>query len=207
MPEVVTANLLGLVLLGFVNGGSICALSCLHYLGPYLVTGERGFKSGLKGTASYLLGKLIGYGLFGLLAGIFGEFALGLSKAYGTQLLGIALIGLALALLLQKKSCPKAGGKLWGLGLSSSLIPCPALGVMLVAAVSTGTALGGLSMGLAYGVGLNLSPLLLYGGALGYLGSRLMEEMRRLEPWLKGASVLVIFILGMKLLMEAGWNF
>ncbi|MDT8448223.1 MAG: sulfite exporter TauE/SafE family protein [bacterium] len=199
-------ELASLFLLGLVNGGSVCALSCLHYLGPYLVTEGEGFRSGVKTTGWFLAGKAFGYTLLGGAAGLMGQLVNQWMETWGKNLMAVALLGLALSLALRApKACPKPSGrepfKLFTLGLSTGALPCPALVALLLAASTRGSWVGGVELGLAYGLGIAASPLALVGGGVAHLGRHLRVEVGSFLPWLRRLSFVVIALLGLKLIL------
>lgn len=193
-----------LFILGLVNGGSVCALSCMHYLGPYLLAEGQGFKPGLKATGWFLSGKLVGYTALGGAAGLVGQLLTPWMETWGKNAMALGLFGLALFLWLRpRRACPGSSRgepfSLFGLGLSTGAVPCPALAALLLAAGSRGSVMEGAALGVAYGLGIALSPLFLIGGGLAHLGRRFRLEMSRWAPALRGLSVVVIVLLGAKL--------
>jgi nickel/cobalt transporter (NicO) family protein len=99
---------------------------------------------------------------------------------------------------------PVTWRSLLGLGVSGGLLPCPSALVLLLTAVSINrTALG---MVLVVAFSLGLAGVLTTVGLLFVKGSRLLQQLPRVDTWgrlLPAASALVIMMIGIWLTAEA----
>ena len=198
MPET-----LSLFLLGLLYGTTVCSLSCVPYLGPYLLGTGNGFGDGIKTTLAFGAGKIVSYSALAGLAGFLGQ-SLTPGANWG-RLSGALLVAIGLALPLfavnkTKSGCCRAmrGGPSFLLGITTSLVPCPPLAAILVLAADGGSLGNGLLFGLAYGTGLALSPMLLLGGGLAFLAGRIGQEAASIKPFMHYSSMALLVMLGIK---------
>lgn len=195
----------GLFLLGLVYGATVCSLTCLPYLGPYLLSTGKGFTDGMKSSLLFLSGKLICYMFIGGLSAYLGSVLM-LDKSMSAKwIMGMAIIafGLSIPFVSRGECCNKRQvmGKnisLFLVGISTSLIPCPPLVTMFLLAAKNGSLISGISYGLVYGLGLMVSPLIFAGGALSLISKGIGEEVKGFKPYLQGISVMMIVVMGIK---------
>ena len=198
----------GLFLLGLLYGTTVCSLTCLPYLGPYLLSTGRGFTDGVKSSLLFLSGKLICYMFIGGLSAYLGS-VLTLDKNMSAKwIMGIAIIafGLSIPFVSRGECCNKRQvmGKnisLFLLGISTSLIPCPPLVTMFLLAAKNGSVFLGVSYGIIYGLGLILSPIIIAGGGITVISKTIKTEVKGFVPYLQGISVVMIVIMGAKILI------
>lgn len=198
----------GLFLLGLLYGTTVCSLTCLPYLGPYLLSTGRGFADGMKSSLLFLSGKLICYMFIGGLSAYLGSVLM-LDKGMAPKwIMGIAIIafGLSIPFVSRGKCCNKRQvmGKnisLFLVGISTSLIPCPPLATMFMLAAKNGTLVSGISYGLIYGLGIILSPLVIAGGGLSVISKTIKAEIKGLVPYLQGISVVIIVVMGIRIII------
>lgn len=196
----------GVFLLGLAYGATFCSLTCLPCLGTFLMGCGNGFRDGVIGAMFFMIGKVVSYTLFGGLAGLLGH-VMTLSPSQQRVIPGIALIGGALILpFMSPDSCqrpPAINGRrssLLLLGLATSLVPCPPLAAVFLLAARQGTWLAGGSYGFLYGAGLMLSPLLIAGGGLALIAKKIRLELDGRRPYLQGAAMLIMIIMGLQAL-------
>ncbi|ADH85548.1 urease accessory protein UreH domain-containing protein [Desulfurivibrio alkaliphilus] len=196
----------GIFLLGLAYGSTVCSLSCLPWLGPYLLGCGSGFRDGLLAALFFMLGKALSYAFLGAVAGLLGQ-VLTIGAEQQRLIPGLALIGAALLLpLFAKEGCrprPAQAGKrgsLLLLGMATSLVPCPPLAAILVLAAASGSWLAGGGYGLLYGTALMISPLLIAGGGLALIGQQIRRQCAGIKPWLQGACMLIMLTMGWRLL-------
>ncbi|MEN8189131.1 MAG: sulfite exporter TauE/SafE family protein [Thermodesulfobacteriota bacterium] len=194
--------------LGLVYGTTVCSLTCLPYLGPYLMGTGRGFVDGLSLSLVFILGKLCTYTALGGLAGFLGE-TISTSGSHNL-VMGITLAIVTLTLpLVTKGRCPNRcqavtrRGSLFVLGIVSSLIPCPPLVAVFLLAANNGTAIGGLSYGFFYGIGLVVSPMLIVGGGLGMISEKIKTEAGGFTPFMQGLVMLIMMVMATNMIMSA----
>lgn len=197
----------GLLLLGLVYGTTACSLTCLPYLGPYLLSTGRGFTDGVKSSLLFLSGKLIWYMFIGGVSAYIGNVLM-LDKSMSAKwIMGIAIIAFGLSIpFVSRGECRKKGqviGKgisLFLLGVSTSLIPCPPLVTMFLLAAKNGSVFSGISFGLFYGLGLAISPLIIAGGGLAAISKNIKIEANSFVPYAKAFSMVMIVFMGLKII-------
>jgi cytochrome c biogenesis protein CcdA len=197
------AETTGVFLLGLTYGATVCSLTCLPCLGTYLMGCGNGFRDGLIASMFFMLGKVASYTIFGGLAGLLGQ-VLTLTDGQQRIIPGIALIGAALMLpFMSAGGCQQqqmAGKRtsLLLLGMATSLAPCPPLAAILLLAAREGACYTGAGYGFLYGTGLMLSPLLIAGGGLALIAKQIRLEFTGFKPYLQGATMLIMIIMGMQ---------
>jgi cytochrome c-type biogenesis protein len=191
----------GLFTLGLVYGATVCSMTCLSYLGPYLLGTGNGFRDGVISSLSFGLGKICCYVFLGGLAGYLGR-ELPSSPAQ-TLTMGIILIGVAISMpFVAKRSCRNKchqGSKrasLLTLGAATSLVPCPPVLAILTLAASQGSMMTGMGFGLFYGLGIIISPLLLIGGSLSLVSKKLRQEVKSFMPYIQGLAMAIMILMG-----------
>ena len=191
----------GLFTLGLVYGATVCSMTCLSYLGPYILGTGNGFRDGVLSSLSFGLGKICCYVFLGGLAGYLGR-ELTASPAQ-TLTMGIILIGVAISMpFVAKRGCRDKchqGGKrasLLTLGAATSLVPCPPVLAILTLAASQGSMVTGMGFGFFYGLGIIISPLLLVGGGLSLVSQKLRQEVKSFMPYIKGLAMTIMILMG-----------
>ena len=191
----------GLFTLGLVYGTTVCSMTCLSYLGPYLLGAGDGFRDGMISSLSFGLGKICCYVFLGGLAGYLGQ-KLVYSPTH-TWVMGIILIGVALSMpFVTKRSCQNKchqGSKrasLLTLGAATSLVPCPPVLAILTLAASQGSMVSGMGFGLFYGLGIIISPLIIVGGGLALISQKLRQEVKSFMPYIQGLAMMIMILMG-----------
>ena len=197
-----------LFLLGMVSGAGICSLSCLHYLGPYLMGTGQGFRDGVLASWIFICGKIVSYSILCGCAAAFGKLFLPETFKSGGILPGIILIAVALSIPFSRRlgcsttRCTTARKvSLFGLGVSSSLRPCPTMAAVFVLAAEKGTVIAGTGYGAMFGLGLALSPLLVIGGGLSMTANRLRLETGNLMNVVRALSIIIMIGMGIQLML------
>ncbi|GAB4299291.1 MAG: hypothetical protein Kow0096_18540 [Thiohalomonadaceae bacterium] len=205
--------------LGLVFGFSACTLSCLPYLGPVFLASDGGIRQSWRTVLPFSLGRLSSYAGLGLLAGYAGQY-LGDDAGLGSVrwVLGCAAIMVGLALLSRRtprrvcatgpvgeqplqrheSAAPRTlmPGGLFLLGASMALTPCAPLGTVLFSAALTSSAMHGLALGLAFGLGAIALPALIFGIGIAYIGSRLREQLRQWSHGVQRLSAVLLIVVG-----------
>ncbi|MDD3529617.1 MAG: sulfite exporter TauE/SafE family protein [Gallionellaceae bacterium] len=197
MPEV--SGVASAWLLGLSLGLTACTVTCLPYMGAWMLARERA--SALPDTIAFLAGRVAAYALMGLAAGLAGAWLTrALESGAGHVAVGLAAVLAGLWLLWGRphKTCAgrRAGASPLALGFTLSLTPCAPLASLLAFAAQAGSALSGLAYGLAFGLGAAVTPLLVLLPALGWFGQRLREGRAGLGLWLRRGAGAVLVLLG-----------
>lgn len=187
-------------LLGLTLGLTACTVTCLPYMGAWMLARERG--TALADTIAFLAGRVTAYALMGLAAGLAGAWLTGvLASGLGHVAVGVASAAAGFWLLLGRPHGRCAGGRReraspLALGFTLSLTPCAPLASLLAFAAQAGSALSGMAYGLAFGLGAAVTPLLVLLPALGWFGQRLRESRAELGLWLRRGAGAVLVLLG-----------
>lgn len=200
-------DVIGLFLLGLLYGTTVCSISCLPYLSPFLLATGKGFKDGILSSFTFLTGKLVVYVTLGGSTAFLGNAWMFHKDMPVRFITGITLIIVGLLPFAIEGSCHKRarligkGASLFLLGVSTSLRPCPPLVAIFALAAKEGSIISGVSYGLSYGLGLTLSPVLIAGGCISLISKKIKMEDPGFIPYMQGLSVLIIVIMGIKLLV------
>ena len=198
MVEIDPAGIFGL---GLIYGTTVCSMTCLAYIGPYLLGTGDGFRDGVLSSLAFGLGKICCYVFLGGLAGYLGR-KLAYSPAH-TWAMGLIIIGVALSMpFIAKRRCRNRcrGGRqrasLLTLGAATSLVPCPPVLAVLALAATRGSMFTGMGFGLFFGLGIMISPLILVGGGLALVSRKLREQVKSFMPYLQGVAMAIMILLG-----------
>jgi sulfite exporter TauE/SafE len=203
---------------GLFYGLAFCTSACLPYLASYIAGIGAGFRRGVTVTLAYNSGRIVAYamigGAIGILSGafryLFSEASLLPFQQYSSFAFGIVtvIIGAIILLNSRKLGCNNAthadGGQDFGklgrrydvgafsLGLSRGLVICPALLALLVCSLPFATPLDSFAFAVLFGLGTALSPLLVLGGATGWL----LNKAPLFRKWISMFGGLVLVALG-----------
>jgi cytochrome c biogenesis protein CcdA len=211
-------------LLGLAFGAGPCNIACLPYLGPVLLAGRSGVLNGWRVLLPFSLGRLSGYALLGLAAGLAGDLATQrLEHPALRWVLGSATVLVALALWLRRRrgrdACGRNGalrvsppgrelallpGSLFLMGAAMALNPCAPLGSVMLAAAATASAAAGFSLGLGFGLGAVVVPALVFGLGIAHLGEELKRNLAGWRPGIERASVVLLALMGVGTAL--GWT-
>lgn len=187
-------------LLGLSLGLTACTVTCLPYMGAWVMGRERG--TALADTVAFLAGRVTAYALLGLAAGLAGAWLTQvLQGGIGHVAIGVASLAAGLWLLrgTSRRGCAagrRAHASPLAMGFALSLTPCAPLASLLAFAAQAGSAVGGMAYGLAFGLGAAVTPLLVLLPVLGWFGQRLREGRAELGLWLRRGAGLVLAVLG-----------
>lgn len=87
-------------------------------------------------------------------------------------------------------------GGLFLMGIGMTLSPCAPLGVVLFSASMSGSAGGGLLLGLSFGLGAIVIPALFFGIGMAYLGTQLRAQLQSWRPKIERLSALLLIVVG-----------
>lgn len=196
-----SAHLLSAWLLGLSVGLTACTVTCLPFMGSWVMARERGAVR--ADTGLFLAGRVSAYTLLGLLAALTSARLIAvLQNGVGHLAIGAAALGAGGWLLLaeqRSRACTvsrTAGAPPFALGFALSLTPCAPLASLLVFAAQSDSAGSGALQGLAFGLGAAVTPLLLVLPLLSAFGARLRAQQRWLGVWLRRGVALSLLALG-----------
>jgi thiol:disulfide interchange protein DsbD len=203
-------DMMNIFILGLLYGFTICSLSCMPYLAPYAIGAGGGFSEGVKGSVTFVSGKIFTYSLLGGIAAYFGNEVITLNTNTVSYMLGAVLVAVGVSMLRKKKkgSCSDSRIKkkiirqysgrlpLFTLGVMTSLLPCLPLSALFLMAANSGIIYKGAAYGFLFGSGLIISPIILAGGFLGFLSGRLGMEMPDMKSFMKVCSAVMMIFMG-----------
>lgn len=197
----------GLFALGLTYGLTVCSLTCLPYLAPYLMGTGTGFRNGMANSICFMSGKLIVYAALGGIAAFIGH-SLDLGQN-SSIVMGLILVIAGLSIpLVNRRSCSKkcqTAGKnisMLALGAGSSMVPCPPLAAIFMLAAQRGSVLEGVLYGLIYGLGLMISPLIIAGGGLAFISSSIRQQLGSQMKYLEGVTMLIMVGMGLNIIIK-----
>lgn len=195
----------GLFILGLTYGLTVCSLTCLPYLAPYLMGTGTGFKNGIANSLWFMFGKLMVYATLGGIAAYIGR-SLDLAQS-SSGVMGFILIGAGISMpLINRNKCQKkcqAAAKnisMFAMGAGSSLIPCPPLAAIFMLAAQHGSIALGIAYGLIYGLGLVISPLIIAGGGLAFVSASMREQLGSRMHYIEGLAMVIMVSMGLNIL-------
>ena len=205
--------------LGFAYGMGPCLISCAPFLGPVFLASDGGIRKSWQIILPLSLGRLVAYSAFGAMVGMAGHYVKGTISIDSIRLVvGCAVLMMGLALLLRRadKVCAAANsqsvplqrmdrkngprmlmpGGLFLMGIGMALSPCAPLGLVLFSASMTGSAAGGMLLGLSFGLGAIVIPAIAYGVGVAYMSARLREQLQGWRPKIERVSALLLVAVG-----------
>lgn len=204
-----SVTLSSVLLLGISMGLTACTVTCLPFMGTWVLGRASSRGEALRHTALFLAGRICTYALLGAVAGSLGRWLVAwLSAGWGNGAIGGASLLAGLWLLRGRRHQPcaalrqGAGLPPYLLGSALALTPCAPLASLLSLAALGGGALQGASFGLVFGLGAALTPLLVMVPAFAWLGRSLRQERQWLSRWLTLGAALVLVALGMRRLLS-----
>ena len=207
LPE--TISLFSVWLLGVSMGLTACTVTCLPFMGTWVLGRGGSNREALLDTSVFMLGRVAAYSLLGGLAGALGAWLNQvLSGGVGHAFIGISSIVAGIWLVWPARrrtpcAAARAGAGVppFFLGFSLSLTPCAPLASLLAVCALSGGALSGIGYGLSFGLGAALTPLLLIVPLLGLFGRNLRDGRQWLGKWLRWGAALVLVAIGVRRLL------
>jgi thiol:disulfide interchange protein DsbD len=221
LPEVANPYLAALAG-GLLYGVAFCTSTCLPYVASYIAGINAGFRKGVSVTVIFNLGRITAYALIGAAIGalnlLVNDSLLSSFQTYSSTAFSIITIGIGVTLLLRKKpqgcsNCTakatpsEASGKLrsrfdiraYTLGLSRGLVLCTPLMALLAYSLTFASPFDSFALAVLFGVGTSLSPILLIGGAAGWL----LNKAPLFRVWISRLGAVALIILGLITLLDA----
>lgn len=191
------ASYLEALILGVLYGLWPCSIFCAPILIPLIITTVRTGKEGIIQVFNFGFGRILAYLSLGGLAGGTGYL---LNNLIPQKLIGVFVVLLGVFILIgyflaQKKhsSCSifltKGKELSFITGLVIGLGPCPPLLALLSLAVLEKSFLTGMTMGLFFGTGSLVTPLIIFGFLAGKLSS--LKEFQTVVPFVSSLFLII----------------
>lgn len=227
--EAIALTLPAALVAGLAFGAGPCNVTCMPYLGPVFFQGD-GIKQSWRIVLPFTLGRLTGYSILGLAAGLAGQVLTELlQSALAGWILGSAAILVGMSLIIRKRSTshcsqhhqpndeqtvsfisPSAKqkntmmpGALFFMGGGMALNPCVPLTAILAAAAASGSALTGMGLGLSFGLGAVVIPAFVFGLLIAHFGAELKQHLGHWARHIETASGSLLILLGLATVL--GW--
>src|SRR5574340_167674 len=167
-------------LLGLSLGLTACTVTCLPFMGTWVLGRGGSQRQALYDTAMFVSGRIIAYSMLGAIAGGAGAW---LSEAMrgGTGNLVIGLASIA------------AGG--WLLRGDKPHSPCGAV------RGAAGSIRLGMTNGMVFGLGAALTPLLILLPLISLLSKSLRDNREWITRWMRWGAAAVLILLGLRRLL------
>ncbi len=216
VPEVASPYL-GAFLLGVVNGLFFCTSSCLPYIAGYIAGINAGFRRGVGVTVIFNSGRVVAYALIGALVGalklVLDEAFIAGFQTYSAYIFGTATMIIGATLLVRKQpdcncstqTAPTSARfrdrfdvRAFILGLSRGLILCSPLLFVLGYSLTFASPLDSFVLAVLFGFGTALSPIVLIGGATGWL----LNKAPLFRKWISIFGAVALIVLGLVTLLN-----
>lgn len=210
---------------GLFYGLAFCTSACLPFIASYIAGIGAGFRRGIIVTLTYNSGRIAAYAMIGGAIGILSAgFRFLVSEAsllpfqqYSSFAFGIVTIVIGVSILLKSRNLtcdhvakgsvspsainPSRGFDVgaFSLGLSRGLVVCPALLALLIYSLPFAAPIDSVALAVLFGLGTALSPLLLLGGATGWL----LNKAPLFRKWISRFGALVLIALGIGSIITA----
>jgi len=209
------------LLLGIVYGVTFCTLTCAPFIAAYVVGTDRGTRRGVWLSLMFNGGRIATYGLLGVAVGLAGAAFLGDAAfaRWGALAFGGLVVAIGVWIAVRRRasgcSCTKEaswaerlgarlrpgeegnrGGYAGLMGVLIGLVPCPPLVALLVFAAAYGSAVTGLALGVVFGLGTLISPMLLVAAAAGWFSDRVAREAPLVRGGVSRVAGVVLVALG-----------
>jgi cytochrome c-type biogenesis protein len=205
---------------GFLFGLVFCTSTCLPYVASYIAGINAGFRKSVIVTLIFNLGRITAYALIGAAIGIFklvvSDPVLISFQRYSSPAFGVVSIAIGISLLVKSRkshncaveqdktlNTQKKSGRFdlraYSLGLSRGLIVCTPLLAILGYAIPFASPLDTFALAVLFGVGTALSPILLFGGATGWL----LSKAPLFRKWISIGGSALLILLGAITVIEA----
>jgi sulfite exporter TauE/SafE len=183
-----------LFLLGLSLGIGPCIWFCVPIVVPYIASTRKNWQEGLVAALFFSFSRTLAYVVLGFLAVWSFQFIEKLVKPGGSFYISwaagvfVVLIGLTLIVtqknihfplckILGKELLQKSNRNMFLLGLLIGFSPClPLFGALTLIASQTTSYSQGAALGLAFGLGTSLSPLLILGLLAGFLPHEIIKS-------------------------------
>jgi sulfite exporter TauE/SafE len=214
--EQISNPYLASLILGLLYGLTFCTSACLPYIISYIAGIGAGFRKGLIVTTIYNSGRIVAYAIIGTIVGLLGtaisEEFFSSYQQYSSIAFGAIIVIIGLSIVMKKfGNSPCTSGQAHDLGVSKltqrfdirafsmgftrGLILCPPLVALLLYAV-TFSQVNTTILAVLFGTGTTLSPLLILGGATGWL----LNKAPLFTKWLSRIGGIALVVMGLSVL-------
>jgi len=221
VPEI-SNPFLGALVGGLFYGFAVCTSACLPYVTSYIAGIGAGFRKGVVVTLFFNSGRIAAYAVLGAAIGIF-KFLVSDKfftsfQSYSSFAFAIVTIAIGTSILLKSKSssscthdCQNVNNvnvtkigqrfdyRAFSLGLSRGLLLCTPLMWLLLYSVPFGPPIDSLALAVLFGLGTALSPMLVLGGATGWL----LNKAPLFRKWISIFGGAILIALGLITLATA----
>jgi sulfite exporter TauE/SafE len=223
MPNIANPFLLAFVV-GVLYGLTYCMSACLPYLAGYIAGTGAGFRKGTVITLTFNAGRIVAYAIIGsvlaVVSGAFGylitETNLAPIQQYSAYAFAAVTIAIGVVLLIKIRKGQHCEAKpattslqapkhrrldvgAFSLGLSRGLVLCPPLVLLLLDSALFTAPINSLLVAVLFGVGTTLSPILILGGATGWL----LNKAPLLRKYIAIGGAVTLIALGILSLVTA----
>jgi cytochrome c-type biogenesis protein len=204
---------------GFLYGLVFCTSTCLPYIASYIAGINADFRRGVTVTLIFNSGRITAYALIGAAIGMFkllvNDAFTSAFQTYSSVAFSIITIAIGVTLLVRKPpacNCAAEAGKIneskrlrdrfdlraYSLGLSRGLILCTPLIWLLTFSVAYASPFDSFALAVLFGLGTSLSPILLLGGATGWL----LNKAPLFRKWISRMGAVALIVLGIVTLIS-----
>lgn len=206
-----------LFVLGATLGAGPCLAVCAPILIPFIASTGQTWYRGLGAAAVFSFFRALAYAILGLVSVLCYAFIEGLvapeNKYYLSLSVGLFVAAIGLVFIFMKRDIHlpvfgrlgdrllrNSNGSMAVLGLLIGFSPClPLIGALALIASQATSVAGGALLGLTFGMGTFLSPLLLLAVLAGHISER-MSKSRRLFGTLRMVCGIVLVVSGLYLI-------
>ncbi len=220
LPEIANPYLQA-VTWGFLFGAVVCTPTCLPYIASYIAGIGANFRKGLVVTFIFNGGRIAAYALIGTTVGLFkiavSDPVLSSFQAYSSIAFGIVSILVGAIILIkgrrtshncsagerQEIGLKKMSGRFdigaFSLGFTRGLLLCTPLMALLAYSIPFAGPFDSFALAALFGVGTALSPILLIGGATGWL----LNKAPLFRKWISIVGGGLLIVLGVSALISS----
>lgn len=210
-------NLIELFIVGISMAFGPCLFFCTPIVLSYIAGTQDNWQKGFKSILIFSLSRAFIYVLLGLLAGLFGKILTTSLDKYSLTIyfiggIFISLSGILILLgknpnlhlcqTLRKYSVENDIRSSIILGIIIGLLPCtPLLGILVYISLISEDLWHGTFLGLSFGVGTIISPLIIFGIVVSSLPKKIIKNPKTFEIFKKACGFL-LFLFGVQLIVS-----
>jgi len=218
--EQISDPYLASLVLGLLYGLTFCASACLPYIISYIAGIGAGFKKGVVVTTIYNAGRIVAYAIIGTIVGLLSatisEDLFSAYQQYSAIAFSAIIIFIGATILIKKQNTPcdckeqkpdrfgitkltnRFDLRAFFMGFTRGFILCPPLIALLVYSATFGQ-VNSTIMAVLFGLGTAISPLLILGGATGWL----LKKAPMFTKWLSKIGGITLIFMGLSVLISS----